>query len=182
MARIVFLIVIASGVRVVNEEDNALRGLAIRLRDCSRNAQRLARLFWRGDDCLPGEIRGGDTRAAGRASAESGWITRLGIWRCGVRCFGAAARTECRQRESRKRRGNRKACNKAHVAMIPKRFGIAKTSAWSPRAERLYSVRSAAIGLMRVARRAGSQVATRAAAASRAGATVKATGSSAPIS
>lgn len=45
-----------------------------------------------------------------------------------------------------------------------------------------YSVRSAAIGLIRVARRAGSQVATRAAAASRAGATVKATGSSAPTS
>ena len=43
-----------------------------------------------------------------------------------------------------------------------------------------YSVRSAAIGLIRVARRAGNQVATKAAAVRRTGAIVKASGSSAP--
>ena len=45
-----------------------------------------------------------------------------------------------------------------------------------------YSVRSAAIGVIRVARRAGNQVARSAAAASTIGAMVKASGSSAPTS
>ena len=46
----------------------------------------------------------------------------------------------------------------------------------------LYSVRNATIGLMRVARRAGSQVASRAESASTSGASVKASGSKAPTS
>lgn len=74
------------------------------------------------------------------------------------------------------------------ASLTPNPVGYAARAAgrayfrWSVRYEWLYSVRSAAIGLMRVARRAGSHVATKAAAASKAGATVKAIGSSAPTS
>jgi TolB-like protein len=59
-------------------------------------------------------------------------------------------------------------------------FSHARASALAASHKELYSVRNAAIGLMRVARRAGSHVARIAAAASTSGASVKATGSSAP--